>query len=65
MPTSGGQTWPFRLHEETFRLSKAKLGPGHPRTLVIMKTLALAYWQAKQLDRSIPLFEEELKRRRG
>jgi len=41
---------------------KAKLGPEHPDTLTSMGSLAMAYWQAKQLDKSIPLFEETLKR---
>ncbi len=42
---------------------KARLGPDHPRTLTTMNDLASAYWSTKQLDRSIPLFEEALKLR--
>ena len=40
------------------QLRKAKLGPDHPDTLPSMNNLAAAYWSLKQLDKSIPLFEE-------
>src|SRR5262249_16161930 len=36
-------------------------GPDHPDTLKSMGNLAAAYWGTKQLDKSIPLFEETLK----
>jgi tetratricopeptide (TPR) repeat protein len=42
---------------------KAKLGPDHPDTLAGMGHLAAAYWSARRLDRSVPLFEENLKLR--
>ena len=47
--------------EETLKLMKAKLGPDHPDTLFTMYNLAVAYWQAKQLDKSIPMFEDMLR----
>jgi tetratricopeptide (TPR) repeat protein len=40
---------------------KARLGPEHPDTLHIMGDLAVAYWETRQTDRSISLFEEMLK----
>ena len=46
------------LFEETFKLSKAKLGPDHPNTLVSMAHLALPYLQAGKLDLALPLYEE-------
>ena len=48
--------------EKTLKLTKAKLGSDHPRTLKTMSNLAAIYWAAKQLDKSIPLFEKALKR---
>ena len=39
-----------------------RLGPDHPDTLATLNNLAGAYWQTKQLDRSVPLFEDLLKR---
>ena len=43
----------------------AKLGPDHPDTLTTLNNLAAAYWSAKQLDKSVPLFEDVLKRQGG
>ena len=40
----------------------AKLGPDHPDTLTTLNNLAAAYWRSKQLDKSVPLFEDVLKR---
>ena len=40
----------------------AKLGPDHPDTLATLNNLAAAYWSTKQLDKSVPLFEDVLKR---
>ena len=41
---------------------KAKLGPDHPDTLTSMNNLAANYSRLKRLDKSIPLYEETLKR---
>ena len=46
----------------TLKLMKAKLGPTNPITLTCMNDLALAYWRVKQLDKSIPIFEDTLNR---
>ncbi len=35
-------------------------GANHPDTLVTLNNLAAAYWESKQLDKSVPLFEELL-----
>jgi tetratricopeptide (TPR) repeat protein len=43
--------------------AKAKLGPDHPKTIAFMHNLAAIYLSAKQLDKSIPLSEDVLKRR--
>ena len=40
----------------------AKLGPDHPDTMTTLNDLAVAYWTTKQLDKSVPLFEDVLKR---
>ncbi len=37
--------------------------PDDPSTPIALENLALAYWSAKQLDKSVPLFEDVLKRR--
>jgi tetratricopeptide (TPR) repeat protein len=39
-----------------------KLGAEHPETLSLMNTLAATYWSNRQLDQSIPLFEQTLQR---
>jgi tetratricopeptide (TPR) repeat protein len=39
-------------------LMKAKLGPDHPSTLIVMHTLALTYRDVDRMDRALPLFEE-------
>ncbi len=49
------------LFEDTLNLTKAELGPDHPRTLVSMSNLASAYWDAGKLDLALPLHEETLK----
>jgi hypothetical protein len=36
------------LLEETFKLSKAKVGPGHPSTLITMTNLGTTYLDARQ-----------------
>src|SRR5262249_32124367 len=41
-------------------LAKAGFPPDHPYTLGSMNNLAVAYWQLKRLDQSIPLFERTL-----
>ena len=48
------------LLKETLALTKSKLGPDHPDTLLSMNNLAAGYWSTKRLDKSIPLFEEVL-----
>ncbi len=53
------------LFEETLKLSKAKLGPDHPDTLISMNNLARAYQAAGKLDLALPLFEETLKLRKA
>jgi serine/threonine protein kinase/tetratricopeptide (TPR) repeat protein len=40
-----------------------KFGPNHPNTLTSMSVLARAYWKGRDLDRSVPLYEETLQRR--
>lgn len=45
------------LLEETFKLTKAKLGPDHPNTLASMSNLAVCYLRLKRLDKSVPMFE--------
>jgi tetratricopeptide (TPR) repeat protein len=53
----------FRDRFERVRDARvAKLGPDHPYTLATLNNLAVAYWKTKQLDKSVPLFEEVLKR---
>jgi tetratricopeptide (TPR) repeat protein len=52
-----------RLLEEDLSVRTAKLGPDHPNTLKARDQLAVVYWSAKRLDRSVPLFEEGLKLR--
>jgi serine/threonine protein kinase len=42
---------------------REKLDPDHPETLNTMNSLGVAYWQMRQLDKSIPLFEKLLKGR--
>jgi serine/threonine protein kinase/tetratricopeptide (TPR) repeat protein len=49
------------LLEEAYR-GRSRLGRDLD-TCGLMNSLAVAYWQDKQLDKSIPLFEEELKLR--
>jgi tetratricopeptide (TPR) repeat protein len=41
------------------------LGPDHPNTLTTMNQLGVAYWSAKQLDRSIAVFEDLLRLRKA
>jgi hypothetical protein len=43
----------------------ATLGPDHPHTLAAMNGLGTAYWAARQLDKSVPLFEETLRLQRA
>ena len=43
----------------------AKLGPDHPDTLTALNNLAAAYWKTKQLEKSVPLFEDVLKRKQA
>src|SRR5262249_48952830 len=38
-----------------------EINPNHAATLSSMNDLGVAYWQARQLDRSIPLFEETVR----
>ena len=52
------------LIEETLKLTKAKLGPDHPDTLISMNNLAQGYQDAGQLDKALPLLEETLELRR-
>ena len=55
----------IRLHEETLKLRRAKLGEDDPDTLISMNTLALAYQSAGQLERAIDMHEQALKLRRA
>ena len=48
-------------HEQALALQKAKLGPDHPRTLISMSSLALAYQNAGRLDKAVSLGEKALK----
>ena len=41
----------------------AQMGPDHADTLTALDGLATTYWSAKQFDKSVPLFEDVLKRR--
>src|SRR5262249_51123527 len=50
--------------EQTRAKLEVKLGRDHPRTLVTMNNLALAYQAAGQLDKAVPLFEQTLARRK-
>ena len=59
---AGNWTWPIPLDEEAAQAQEgAKLGLGHPDTLVSMGNLATAYTYAGKLDLAIPLDEETLK----
>jgi len=49
---------------EAHTLTKAKLGPDHPGTLLCMSSLANGYSDAGKLDLALPLFEETLRRRK-
>jgi tetratricopeptide (TPR) repeat protein len=49
--------------EETLKLRRARLGSDHTGTLTTMNNLAAVYWSARQLDKSVPLFEATLKLR--
>jgi tetratricopeptide (TPR) repeat protein len=53
------------LFEERLALTKTKLGPDHPDTLMSMNDLAVCHWSLLELDKSIPLFEDLLKRYEG
>jgi tetratricopeptide (TPR) repeat protein len=53
------------LFEETFKLTKAKLGPEHPDTLDYMNNLAVAYQGAGRAEEALPLFEESFKLRKA
>ncbi len=48
---------------EVVKLRKARLGPDHAETLNSLTQLGVVYWQLRQLDKSIPVFEEVLKTR--
>lgn len=50
--------------ERALKLSKATLGPEHPRTLKRMSGLAMAYTQASKPDLAVPLAEETLARQK-
>jgi serine/threonine protein kinase/tetratricopeptide (TPR) repeat protein len=54
-----------RVSEATALLDDqtAKLGLDHPLILTARQNLAAWFWQAKRLDKSVPLFEDVLKRR--
>ena len=51
------------LHEETLKLTEAKLGPDHPDTLVSRNNLAVAYRAAGRTAEAIALHEATLKLR--
>jgi non-specific serine/threonine protein kinase/serine/threonine-protein kinase len=53
------------LFEETFKLTKANLGPDHPDTLASMNNLAAAYLATGKPDLALPLYEEALKLRKA
>ena len=42
-------------------VKKARLGPEHPETLEAMNQLGFLYWQMRQFDKSVALFEALLK----
>jgi eukaryotic-like serine/threonine-protein kinase len=46
------------LFVKTLEVSRRARGEEHVATLMTMNNLARAYWLAKKLDRSIPLYEE-------
>src|SRR5262249_5474139 len=50
--------------EEAVETLKARFGPDHARTLTGMHNLALAYRDAGDLDRAVPLFEQTLRLRK-
>jgi WD40 repeat protein/serine/threonine protein kinase/tetratricopeptide (TPR) repeat protein len=39
-----------------------KIGPDHPNTLATINHIGVVYWQMEQFHKSVPLFEELLKR---
>ncbi|HQR06485.1 MAG TPA: serine/threonine-protein kinase [Gemmatales bacterium] len=47
--------------DKAFETQKARLGVDHPKTLVCMGSLAVAFGEAGQLDKSLRLSEESLK----
>src|SRR5262249_3029081 len=51
------------IYEETLTLTKTELGPDHVETLRVLDNFAVCCWSLGQLDRSVPLFEDLLKRR--
>jgi eukaryotic-like serine/threonine-protein kinase len=50
------------LRERVRDAAIAELGPDHSDTLTALNDLAVEYWSAKRLDKSVPLFEDALKR---
>src|SRR5262249_15462897 len=50
----------LKLREETFQLTKAKLGPNHPQTLMSMNNLAESYVDAGRSQEALKLREETL-----
>src|SRR5262249_14649794 len=53
------------LQVRALEICRRESGEDHPLTLVIMNNLATFYWSTRKLERSIPLFEELLKRRQA
>jgi tetratricopeptide (TPR) repeat protein len=48
------------LLEESLKVTKAKLGPDHPNTLISMNNLATGYRAAGKLSLALPLYKETL-----
>ncbi len=51
----------IKMHEGTLQSHEAKLGSDHRETLVSRNNLAIAYAEAAQWDKAIPVFEEVLR----
>jgi tetratricopeptide (TPR) repeat protein len=49
--------------EQALAKQQEKLGPDHPHTLIFMSNLALAYQDAGQLEKALPLLEQALAKR--
>src|SRR5262249_57868636 len=50
---------------EALGMARARRGPDHPETLLVMHNLAVSYAQAHRLDEAIPLFAEVVRLRKA